>query len=300
MTPAEAQKALDEVRVKRSANVRLRVVGSIDNPQSDGPGSKLQNARLEQNLSVVQVAQALKLRPDQVAAMETMNFSKLPGLGYGLGYVRAYAELVDLDDVKSLVEDFRSAWEPHQKHNEEVRGKTFDTRLVLPIGAVALFLLIAWAIVGIISNNILRTPQESVKSPDEAIKAWAQKNPQNVGRSVVAIDPLITIHALRDVHVNLRGQDGALVADKYLKAGQTLPADGLGRFIISTEDAGAVEIRGFGQTISVGGNHERVDWWRVPDLQQMAKDQEAAALANAVANEVTNSVTNQIAPPLQK
>ena len=103
MTPAEAQKALDEVRVKRPAHVRLRVVGSIDNPQSDGPGSKLQNARLEQNLSVVQVAQALKLRPDQVAAMETMNFSKLPGLGYGLGYVRAYAELVDLDDVKSLV-----------------------------------------------------------------------------------------------------------------------------------------------------------------------------------------------------
>lgn len=282
MTPAEAQKALEEVRVKRPYPVRLRVVGSIDNPEGDGPGAKLQNARLHLGLSVVQVSQALKLRPDQIAAMETMNFAKLPGLGYGLGYVRAYAELVDVDDVKSLVEDFRDAWAPQQKHNEEVRAKTFDTRLVLPISALVIFGFLAWALVGLVSNNIMKPQNEVVASPDEAIKAWAQKKPQEIGRSVVAIDPLVTIHALRAVHVNLRGQDGALVADKNLKAGEVLPADGLGRFILSTEDAGALEVHGFGQVVLVGENHVRADWWRVPDLQQLAKakaDEEAAKLA---------------------
>lgn len=278
MTPAEAQKVIETVRGKKPPHVHLRVVGSIENPESDGPGAKLQTARRALSLSVNQVAQALKLRPEQVAAMETMHFAKLPGLGFALGYVRAYAELVDIDDVKSLVDDFRDAWAPKQKHNEEVHSKQSVARFAIPLGIVVIFGLFAWLVVSALAQNLIPKPEEEISSPDAAIRAWAETNPKETGRSIVEIDPLVSIKALRKVRVSLRGQDGALVSDKYLDAGQVMSADGLGRFIISTDDGGALEVHGHGLVIPVGENHQRADWWRVPDLQIMAK-QKADALA---------------------
>jgi transcriptional regulator with XRE-family HTH domain len=304
MTPAEAQKAIDEVRVKRPRASHLRVVGSIENPQADGPGAKLQYARQEQGLSVVQVAEALCLKPYQVAAIESVSFSKMPGLGYALGYVRAYAELVNLDDVNSLVEDFRDAWAPQQNHNEKVRAKNFDARFVLPIGAVALAGLIIWGIIGVVTSNVIAYKKEEITTPDAAITAWVHENPKTIGNSVVSVDPLIKVVALRNVRINLRGQDGALVADRFLKAGESIPAEGLGRFIITSDDAGAIEVRGFGETVRVGNNHQRAEWWRVPDLQLMAQ-QRADALAaieaqkaqeiGANANTATSAKSNNAA-----
>ena len=119
MTPEEAQKLVDFARTKSPSQVRLRVVSSIDNPEADGAGAKLQQRRREMGLSVVQVAQALKLRPDQIAAIESMQFSRLPGLGYALGYVKAYAELLDFADIKAIVDDYKEAWSPEQKRAEE-------------------------------------------------------------------------------------------------------------------------------------------------------------------------------------
>lgn len=288
MTPAEAQKILETVKTKPVNQVRLRVVGSIDNPDSEGPGAKLQVARKSAGFSIVQIAEALKLRPDQIAAIEAMNFAKLPGLGFALGYVRAYAELMDMNDVNSIVTDFRDAWAPIQHRNEKTHGE-IDKRLVLPIGIVAFVALLAWVVFSASMHLVWQKPKDEIIRPDDAIKNWAMNNQVNSGKSVVEIDPIVSIHALRDVRVVLRGQDGALITDKNLKAGENLPADGLGFFTLSSLDAGAIEVRGYGMSVIAGGNHEKIDYWRAPDLKQMADakakaEQEAQALKQAIAD----------------
>lgn len=286
MTPAEAQRVLEEVKVRHNGP-HLRIVSSIDNPEASGPGEKLQNARMQKGISVVEAANALKLRPDQIAAIEGMEFSRLPGLGYAMGYVNTYAELLNVVDKKQLVEDYRTAWEPEQKRQESQRVK-FDKKMALPLGFMVFAAIFAWLFISASVGATLpqKTDTDVIARPDAEIKAWANPTNNVVGRAALTIDPLVTINASRNVHVSLRGQDGALVTDRYLNAGEHLNTDGLGRFIIATDDAGALTVNGYGMKVPVGDNGVKVENWRAPDLKAESdkKSAEAAAEAKAKAD----------------
>jgi cytoskeleton protein RodZ len=52
-------------------------------------GATLRAARLERGKEVATVASALKMRRDQLEAIETDDFAKLPGRTYAVGFVRA-------------------------------------------------------------------------------------------------------------------------------------------------------------------------------------------------------------------
>lgn len=66
-------------------------------PPPPGPGASLRSARERAGLSVDQVAQALKLAPRQVRALEDEDFAQLPGRTFARGFVRNYARLLKLD-----------------------------------------------------------------------------------------------------------------------------------------------------------------------------------------------------------
>jgi hypothetical protein len=282
MTPEEAQKLVDLARTKSPSQVRLGVVSSIDNPDADGAGAKLQQRRREMGLSVVQVAQALKLRPDQIAAIESMQFSRLPGLGYALGYVKAYAELLDFADIKAIVDDYKEAWSPEQKRNEENRT-VLKNQFALPFGILVGLGLIIWLVATSVVNNIAAPKTDDViKAPDEAIKEWSGKEINTASRPIVTIDPIIGIKAIRKARLVLRSEDGALVMDRYINPDENISTDGLGRFLISADDSGAFVVSGYGFTVAVGEGHTPVEMWRVPDFKTMADaraKEEAAAIA---------------------
>ncbi len=62
-----------------------------------GTGRMLLEARLQLDMSVADVAQALILPERVIEAIENREYSKIPSIAYATGYVRAYAELVQLD-----------------------------------------------------------------------------------------------------------------------------------------------------------------------------------------------------------
>ena len=62
-----------------------------------GVGARLRVAREMRQLSVDEVAQALKLGPRQVAALEDGNWQGLPGQTFVRGFVRNYARLLQID-----------------------------------------------------------------------------------------------------------------------------------------------------------------------------------------------------------
>lgn len=277
MTPAEANKLLEAVKTKPDGAVRLKVVSSIENPEADGPGAQLQYARREHGLSIIQVAEALKLRPDQIAAIESMQFARLPGLGYSLGYVRAYAELLDIADVKSVVEDFKEAWSPIQRRHESSRNSGVS-KFAVPIGFILAVCALVWLLISSFMHARLSNSKEVIAPPDDKIKAWASKDISNT-QAINDTAPLATIIANRDVRIILKGQDGVLVADKVLKSGQTINVDGLGKWFVTTSDAGALEYSAFGETTILGENGQIVENLRAPDLEKVANDKLAAIKA---------------------
>ncbi len=288
MSPAEAARTLDAAKALHSGRAHLRLVGSVDNPDADGPGARLQAARRDQELSIHQVAAALKLKPEQVAAIESMQFQKLPGLGYALGYVRAYGELLGLVDCDGLVSEFRDAWEPVQRRREsEIATK--PSRFVAPAGAVVALALFGWLIVWASLHAIKPQPVDVVAPPDEKIKAWAEAQPKGPAQATADVQPLSTLKALRDVRVTLRGEDGALVTDRILRKDESISTDGLGRWFVSSPFGGVLEASGYGQTALVGEAGTKVVNWRVPDFEAIAtakskaEAEAAAALAAAEA-----------------
>jgi hypothetical protein len=288
MSPAEAARTLDAAKALHSGRGHLRLVGSVDNPDADGPGARLQAARRDQELSIHQVAAALKLKPEQVAAIESMQFQKLPGLGYALGYVRAYGELLGLVDCDGLVSEFRDAWEPVQRRRESEIA-TQPSKFVAPVGAVVALALLGWLVVWASLHAIKPQPVDVVAPPDETIKAWAESQPKGPAQATADVQPLSTLKALQDVRVTLRGEDGALVTDRILRKDESISTDGLGRWFVSSPFGGVLEASGYGQTALVGEAGKKVVNWRVPDFEAIAiakskaEADAAAALAAAEA-----------------
>ena len=60
-------------------------------------GQRLVDARNNLNLSISDVAEALKLSEEIIYAIENRQYNSLFGLAYATGYVRSYASLVKLD-----------------------------------------------------------------------------------------------------------------------------------------------------------------------------------------------------------
>ena len=81
----------------------------------------LRVARQNAGYSVADVATVLRFRAGQIEAMEQGRFDELPGGVYAIGFVRSYAEFLDLD-VEEIVRRFK----------READGLNRKTELVFP------------------------------------------------------------------------------------------------------------------------------------------------------------------------
>src|SRR3569623_1232196 len=72
------------------------------NRQSISPGALLAACRQERGWTVEQVASQLNLAPRQIAALESDDYSALPGMAIVRGFIRAYAKLLKIDPSPML------------------------------------------------------------------------------------------------------------------------------------------------------------------------------------------------------
>ncbi len=79
--------------------------GNSDSAENQGAedlltvGDRLRMAREERGLSLHQVAGILRLKATQVQALEDGDYNRLPGQTFVTGFLRSYANLLDLDAV---------------------------------------------------------------------------------------------------------------------------------------------------------------------------------------------------------
>lgn len=67
-------------------------------------GLYLKQLREEKKISVAQVAQALKTKPETIQALEVNDFQKIPAIPYVKGYLRSYANYLGIDSEQVLAE----------------------------------------------------------------------------------------------------------------------------------------------------------------------------------------------------
>lgn len=84
-------------------------MNDASSPESGNPGVILREARLRRGLSQEQVTAETNISPRYVQALEEDDYSALPGQAFARGYLRRYAQLVQVDaDV--LVPAFDRLW----------------------------------------------------------------------------------------------------------------------------------------------------------------------------------------------
>lgn len=84
------------------------------------PGTVLREARTARGLSIDEVAQALRLSPRILSALEEDAYERLPGATYVRGYLRSYAQFLGLS-VRPLLEGFNNR--PEASRRTEIRGR---------------------------------------------------------------------------------------------------------------------------------------------------------------------------------
>ena len=109
----------------------MRPINGISDVTSDAPvqvdafitpGTTLRNARLETSLSEREVEDLLNLMPGYVGILERDDYQSLRSPAFARGYVRAYAQLMKLDEAELLLafDEQREHWE-HEKKRVETR-----------------------------------------------------------------------------------------------------------------------------------------------------------------------------------
>lgn len=88
--------------------------------RAPGPGERLRNARVSQDMDIVKAAAKLHLTTDMVDAIECDDYSELPARVFVRGYIRNYARLVDLP-VDSILLQFDELW-PEDEHKVKVEN----------------------------------------------------------------------------------------------------------------------------------------------------------------------------------
>lgn len=100
-------------------------------------GDRLAAARNEAGMTLADVAQRTRIPLRHLEAIEGSTYGSLPSITYAMGFARAYARAVDVDEVavaRDLRGELANTWEPRARH--EPYDPTEPARL--PPRAVAL------------------------------------------------------------------------------------------------------------------------------------------------------------------
>lgn len=136
-------------------------------------GSSLRTAREGRGLSLDDAAEATKIRPAYLAAIEDEAFERLPGPTYARGFLRAYAEFLGVD-AQPLIDEFseRFATAPWELDEDVMfprrRGPRAEARASRASGmiVVAIAGIVAVAVLVVIASTYPSTRETPLPATD--------------------------------------------------------------------------------------------------------------------------------------
>lgn len=143
----------DEERSEARRRLHLRDITSEIQGTADTVGADFRMAREHRGEDLRHVVQALRIRREQLEALEESRYADLPGRTYAVGFVRAYAEYLGLD-TERLVERYKAEIDREGPREAELGFPELATETRLPRGT---FLIIALIVAAGIYGGYLLT-----------------------------------------------------------------------------------------------------------------------------------------------
>ncbi|MDD3326052.1 MAG: DUF4115 domain-containing protein [Zoogloea sp.] len=151
--------------------------------QDTSVGDTLRRTREAQGLSISEVANALKLNPRQIEALESGRFAQLPGLAFTRGFLRNYARLLKIDAAPLLAGiqapdageqmELAPASNAHGDMPQVGRGRF--RRSVIP-GVLAALALFGIVVAGWYYDTLRKKPAEELALPAPEAPPGASAN----------------------------------------------------------------------------------------------------------------------------
>lgn len=205
--------------------------------QPDTAGAKLRAAREAQGLSVQDVATRTRIAQRQLEAIERDDYSALPGIPYAVGFARAYARAVGLDEV-AIAADVRNA-----VHNSELGSNRYETfepadparvpsRALAWTAAAIVIILVAGFTIW--RTQLLTPPTEQEMAAQQAAPAAAPR-PAPSARPAAPVVQTVVFTANDDVWLRIYDETGERLKDGLMKKGEsfTLPANARNPMILT-------------------------------------------------------------------
>jgi len=138
-------------------------------------GDLLKAARLKKKLTFTKISKLTKIPKNTLEALEKNQFSKLPPETYITGFIRNYAQLVDLDPAKTIAV-FRRDYDQSKKKKIVPKGLTKPlnspwqpTSTVRTILTVSLVIFLFLAYLGFSLFKLSSPPKLTLTQPENAI-----------------------------------------------------------------------------------------------------------------------------------
>lgn len=291
-------------------------LGTGETPLRARVGEILRAERERRGWSVVDVAKHLKIRRVQLEAIESGDFSELPRGAYAPGFVRSYAELMDLD-AAALSRRFKEEAAgidapvelafPTPINDSRLPGRVLVAlSLLLAVGSYGTWYYVTAAdrapvprVTAVPETLAARVPPPSpsasealARPPAAAPVVEATPAPVPVSAPQVAALPApvaapaavasapvvapaaepgaprvfgeaaegrIVIRATADSWTQVRDASGSIVFSRILRAGETYNAPNRPGLVLSTGNAGALDVRVDGRIVPAIGRPGMVE-----------------------------------------
>jgi cytoskeleton protein RodZ len=267
MTPGEAALAETEQRMRAAGRPALRVVQE-EPPAGEGPGARLAQLRIAQGRTIHDAANALRLKPRHLIALEAEDFSRLPSLGYALGFLRTYAAFLDAPDTESIANRFRQRWEDTLGDAPKSRPEPIaNRRKPLPRSVWIAALFVGWLIVWAIGHAVFDARQSTDESAlDAQVRQWMRaEGAPAPAPPVEAVAAQTIIRVVRPAWFEVRATDGSVIVSRVFGPEERFSPDGYGTWTLYATDASAVRVSVAGVEIPLpGGPGEALQAWRPP------------------------------------
>lgn len=200
----------------------------VEDTQPRTPGAKLRAAREAQGLSLQDVATRTRIALRQLEAVERDDYGALPGIPYAVGFARAYARAVDVDEV-AIAAEVREA--VHGSDLGANRYEAFEPADPARVPSRALAWTLAAIVLVLIGGYIIWRTQLFTPPSSEEIAASAPARPSApaAGSAVAPIRQVpqtVVFTAVDDVWLRIVDESGERLKDGTMKKGEsfTLPA----------------------------------------------------------------------------
>lgn len=207
---------------------------------SDTPplGARLRSQRVAMGLSLEEASERSGVRPEFISALERHDLTALPTIGYGLGYVRAYARVLGLDTQQAVADFKRDSAVPFDLNRPDQPHFVPSRRMRLPRGSVPALGVVA-AVVMLGAWYGVQLDTVAAPAPDAVMRF----DPEATEAAAPVPDTVLTLRTTAPSWISIRDPRGDRVINRVFVTGESWQMEVGRAYRLDVRDSGAVEIR---------------------------------------------------------